>query len=186
MASPAPADSQPLRPTQVSEPPHSEMGREPTVSERPAAPVESQTDSMRQAQMRLAAKRTGRIVVRGIQQYGRDGFSGIFAPGESVSLERDPSNPYDENAVKVLLSDGSMLGYVAREMAEEISHELAEGWRFTARIADVPYVDEKWGQCQLDVKALHWHAGEFSENETPARYVYPERILKRGVQHGIS
>ena len=155
VTSPAPAESQPLRPTQVSESPHSELGREPTVFKRPAAPVESQTDSMRQAQMRLAAKRTGRIVVRGIQQYGRDGFSGIFAPGESVSLERDPSNPYDKNAVKVLLSDGSMLGYVAREMAEEISHELAEGWRFTVRIADVPYVDEKWGQCQLDVMDKH-------------------------------
>ena len=44
-----------------------------------------------------------------------------------------------------------MLGYVAREMAGAISHELAEGWKFKIRIADTPYVEEKWGQCELEV-----------------------------------
>ena len=72
------------------------------------------------AQARLAAKRRARFVVRGISKYGRNGYGGVFKPGEPVSFQRDPSNPHDHNAVKVLLSDGSMLGFVAREMAASL------------------------------------------------------------------
>ena len=150
-ASQAPTDNQVSRPVPTPESTHREPERETVIPERLSTTVLSETDSMKLAQMRQAEKLRVRIVVRGIQQYGRNGFSGIFAPGERVSLERDPSNPHDANAVKVLLSDGSMLGYVAREMAGEISHELAEGWKFKVRIAVAPYVEEKWGQCELEV-----------------------------------
>ena len=136
---------------------------EPQREQNPLVP---ETDPVKLAQMRLAAQRRVRIVVRGITKYGRSGYSGIFSPGETVSLEGDPSNPYDVNAVKVLLADGSMLGYVAREMAASISRELADGWTFKIRISEGPFVEDKWGQCELEVM-----------DKCP-----PER----GVQHGVS
>ena len=136
---------------------------EPRREPSPAVP---ETDPMKLAQVRLATKRRTRIAVRGITRYGRSGYSGIFSPGETVSLERDPSNPYDANAVKVLLADGSMLGYVAREMAASISRELAEGWTFKVRISEGPFVEDKWGQCELELM-----------DKCPS---------ERGVQHGVS
>ena len=172
----APTDSQTPLPVSTPESAHHEPERETMPPERPSTTVVSENDPMKLAQMRLAGKRRVRIVVRGIQQYGRDGFSGIFAPGESVSLERDPSNPHDPNAVKVLLSDGSMLGYVAREMAGAISHELAEGWKFKIRVADAPYVEEKWGQCELEVMG----------KEPPVEGGSPGQTSTRGAQHGLS
>ena len=130
---------------------------------------------MKLAQMRLAAKRRARLVVRGITKHGWNGYSGLFSPGQTVSLERDPANPYDPNAVKVLLSDGNVLGFVAREMAATVSRELAEGWRFKLRISESPFVEDKWGQCELEVMG----------KEPPVMGGSPGQTSTRGAQHGL-
>ncbi len=39
---------------------------------------------------------------------------------EAVELEREPDNPYDENAIKVI-AHGEHIGYVAKEDAVEIA-----------------------------------------------------------------
>ncbi len=146
-----PGEGMPSPPPPAIETSRDEPRAESMPVERPHAPVAQESDQLKLAQGRLAEKRHVRLVVRGISKHGRSGYAGLFSPGQAVSLERDPANPYDPNAVKVLLSDGSMLGYVAREMAASVSRILADGWTFKLRISDVPYVEDKWGQCQLDV-----------------------------------
>lgn len=146
-----PAERSPYTPSPAIETRRNEPRTEARPNERHPTLVTQKSDPMKLAQTRLAEKRRARLVVCGITKHGWNGYSGLFSPGQAVSLERDPANPYDPNAVKVLLSDGSMLGYVAREMATSVSRELADGWTFKVQISDVPYVEDKWGQCQLEV-----------------------------------
>lgn len=46
--------------------------------------------------------------------------------GDVLELEREPDNPHDENAVKVM-HDGFHVGYVPRDLAPEIGKLIAEG-----------------------------------------------------------
>lgn len=49
----------------------------------------------------------------------RDGIDDYL--GEFVgTLEPEPDNPYDQNAIKVLASDGHHVGYVPKDMTKEI------------------------------------------------------------------
>ncbi len=54
-------------------------------------------------------------------------------PGDTVTLERDPMNPYDPNAVKVLVGD-EWIGFVQREVAAFLSHYMDEGTHYTAEV----------------------------------------------------
>ena len=41
--------------------------------------------------------------------------------GEFVAtLEPDPTNPYDANAIKILTSNGDLIGYVPKDMTNEV------------------------------------------------------------------
>lgn len=99
----------------------------------------------------LAEQHWPRLIVRGLYRYEHAGFKGVFVPGAPVTLEREPGNTYDPNAVRVILSNGEMLGYIAKENAPLISSELAEGVKFATRIADTAFSEKMWGQCELDV-----------------------------------
>jgi len=50
--------------------------------------------------------------------------------GESLVLEREPSNPYDHNAVKILSTDNIHLGYIRRELAQTLAEEMDKGVDF--------------------------------------------------------
>jgi DNA-binding response OmpR family regulator len=44
--------------------------------------------------------------------------------GDSVILRREPNNPHDKNAIRVLTRSGKELGYVPREFAEQIAPKM--------------------------------------------------------------
>jgi hypothetical protein len=46
------------------------------------------------------------------------------APGRALTLRPEPENPYDPNAVAVLLASGEAVGYVPRERAPSVR----DGW----------------------------------------------------------
>jgi HIRAN domain-containing protein len=52
-------------------------------------------------------------------------------PGDSLELQRDPANEHDPNAIKVLAGD-EQLGWVPRELAEELAPELDQGKPWSA------------------------------------------------------
>jgi hypothetical protein len=53
--------------------------------------------------------------------------------GIEVTLEPEPSNQYDPNAVKILF-DGTFMGYVEKEIAADIAAAVSEGAAYTASI----------------------------------------------------
>ena len=57
----------------------------------------------------------------------------LVAPGEPLELRRDPGNPHDPNAIAVHPArGGDQVGWVPREIAEELAPELDSGKAWSA------------------------------------------------------
>ena len=57
--------------------------------------------------------------------------------GTRLELQRDPENEYDSNAVKIILPMGQerhFLGFVPRDIAEDLSPKLASGARYYVKV----------------------------------------------------
>lgn len=65
--------------------------------------------------------------IAGITHHQKDANSQAFRAGELTILERDPSNPYGSNAVKMLSADRShFAGYVPQELSSRIAPLMDE------------------------------------------------------------
>lgn len=58
----------------------------------------------------------------------------MLNPGQELYLQREPTNPYDYNCIKVLGPDGRQIGNLSREIAAQLSPEMARGKRYTATV----------------------------------------------------
>lgn len=55
----------------------------------------------------------------------------------ALSLEREPENPYDVNAIKVLTNDGELhLGYIQADLAEVIAPIMDSGIELICTVLD--------------------------------------------------
>jgi len=54
-------------------------------------------------------------------------------PGDTVQLEREPFNPHDSNAIKVMLHE-THIGYVAANQAIFVASYMDEGHEFVAEV----------------------------------------------------
>lgn len=61
----------------------------------------------------------------------------------AVFLEREPTNKYDKNAVKVITLMGQV-GYIGKDYASILSEMMDTGRKFTAAIADVGLYKKNW------------------------------------------
>ena len=57
--------------------------------------------------------------------------------GERVSLVRDPYNPYDSNAIKVINSNGDQIGFIAKELASSMAYQMDSGTIFSATVSNI-------------------------------------------------
>ncbi len=67
-------------------------------------------------------------------------FENILSPNSKVSLELEPTNEYDKNAIKVCFKSGNKLyhlGYVPRFYSKQLARFLASGRRYSAIIKRV-------------------------------------------------
>lgn len=58
-------------------------------------------------------------------------------PGSEVSLEREPENSHDPNAVAVLNEDGERIGYLPRGHNEDVARLIDQGLGFRVGVMDV-------------------------------------------------
>ncbi len=56
------------------------------------------------------------------------------APGAPLDLRRDPDNEHDRNAIAVHARGGEQLGFVPREVAEQLAPELDAGRPWSALV----------------------------------------------------
>jgi hypothetical protein len=77
-----------------------------------------------------------RLHVTGVAGAGRHHAgalaSGDAAPGRPLELRRDPDNPHDQNAIAVYIPSGKQVGWVPRELAQELAPELDAGRAWSA------------------------------------------------------
>lgn len=58
-----------------------------------------------------------------------------LAKGDQVELEREPKNPYDKNAIKVLDADtGEKIGFVDRSSARDLAPLIDRGIAYQALV----------------------------------------------------
>jgi hypothetical protein len=60
--------------------------------------------------------------------------SDAAAPGRPLSLRRDKDNEHDPHAIAVDLADGEQLGWVPRDLAEELSPSIDAGEPWSALV----------------------------------------------------
>jgi hypothetical protein len=70
--------------------------------------------------------------------------------GDTLTLEREPSNRYDRLAVRVLWR-GHMLGYLPRVANFEAAAEMDAGQRLSARIGKLTEDADPWKRLRVDV-----------------------------------
>ncbi len=66
------------------------------------------------------------------QHHDRQLQSDGVAPGRALELRRDPANEHDPNAIAVHDARGGQVGWVPREVAEQLAPELDAGTAWSA------------------------------------------------------
>lgn len=74
-----------------------------------------------------------RLDVMGISRRRDEADAFYYAKKRALTLEREPANPKDSNAIKVL-GNGHMLGYVPRQLAAELACLMDKGIPLLARL----------------------------------------------------
>ncbi|MDD3228906.1 MAG: HIRAN domain-containing protein [Oscillospiraceae bacterium] len=57
--------------------------------------------------------------------------------GESISLQRDPRNEYDKNAIMVINSAGNQIGFISKELAAVMAPNMDRGIGYTAVVCNI-------------------------------------------------
>src|SRR6478752_872132 len=119
------------------------LRRPPDVS---ANPRRASVSSSHLPDVKAYRHRTIRTKVRGVSFYTRQSIiRSCCNEGDALALIREPQNSKDPNAVKVcrlVMGDsqpivGDQIGYVSRELAEEIAPFLDNGATATTQIIGV-------------------------------------------------
>ena len=63
--------------------------------------------------------------------------------GDPLQLERDPENPHDKNAIRVLDGEGTWLGFVPREDAKSMAITLDNGTHTSKAIVSGVHINAK-------------------------------------------
>lgn len=90
------------------------------------------------------------LPVAGVQYHAGKAVWGQLRVGDALTLEREPDNPYDPRAVRVLWQ-GHMLGYVPRAGNETVARLLDQGVRLAGRITHLQPGRSHWARIQFEV-----------------------------------
>lgn len=96
-----------------------------------------------------------RIIVQqsplaGFQYYeGRDLWT-MMRVGDNLQLSREPQNPHDANAVRVLWRN-EMLGYIPRRENSDVARQMDRGAPVKARIVQLKEARNPWQRIEFEV-----------------------------------
>lgn len=75
--------------------------------------------------------------VAGVSFDGRQRIIRQTRVGESLSLVREPNNPYDRNAIMVLNGSGNQLGFIPKEIASTLASDMDSGSKYIATVTAI-------------------------------------------------
>jgi hypothetical protein len=88
--------------------------------------------------------------VQGIPYEGRQLITANVQKGDSLTLEPEPENRYDRNAVKVL-HNGRQIGYIPRDKARILAPELRLGRGFQVSITHIDQPTQEYPYHQIGI-----------------------------------
>lgn len=96
-----------------------------------------------------------RIIVQqsplaGFQYYEGKGLWEMMRVGDTLLLAREPQNPHDANAVRVLWRN-EMLGYIPRRENSDVARQMDRGAPVTARIVRLKEARNPWQRIEFEV-----------------------------------
>lgn len=96
-----------------------------------------------------------RIIVQqsplaGFQYYEGKDIWNMMRVGDSLQLAREPQNPHDANAVRVLWRN-EMLGYIPRRENSDVARQMDRGAPVKARIVQLKEARNPWQRIEFEV-----------------------------------
>jgi hypothetical protein len=96
-----------------------------------------------------------RIIVQqsplaGFQYYEGKDIWGMMRVGDTLQLSREPQNPHDANAVRVLWRN-EMLGYIPRRENSDVARQMDRGAPVKARIVQLKEARNPWQRIEFEV-----------------------------------
>lgn len=96
-----------------------------------------------------------RIIVQqsplaGFQYYEGKDIWNMMRVGDSLQLAREPQNPHDANAVRVLWRN-EMLGYIPRRENSDVARQMDRGAPVKARIVKLKEARNPWQRIEFEV-----------------------------------
>lgn len=72
--------------------------------------------------------------------------------GDALSLQREPANPHDPNAIQVLWQ-GHLLGYVPRRENKAVARAMDRGTPLVAHVVALRPDESPWRRLRFDISA---------------------------------
>lgn len=96
-----------------------------------------------------------RIIVQqsplaGFQYYEGKDLWNMMRIGDTLQLAREPQNPHDANAVRVLWRN-EMLGYIPRRENSDVARQMDRGAPVKARIVRLKEARNPWQRIEFEV-----------------------------------
>ena len=75
--------------------------------------------------------------VAGVTFDNRQRYIRRMSVGETVSLVREPNNPYDRNAICVINANGDQIGFISKELASTMAPQMDAGVNYHATVCGI-------------------------------------------------
>src|SRR5437870_2054982 len=75
--------------------------------------------------------------VAGVTFEGRQETVQALRPGDALMLRREPDNPHDPHAVKVVTASGTQIGYLSARVASRLAPSIDSGTRYAAAVSQI-------------------------------------------------
>lgn len=100
-----------------------------------------------------------KFYVAGVQHHRLHKVINEVAEGSYLTLQPEPTNQYDPNAVKVIygnLAHEEMVGYVPKKISSEVAAALEIGTRLVCEVISVVPSAKPWEQLQVEIREDEW------------------------------
>lgn len=98
----------------------------------------------------LDNQRIAEVAIAGLQHYRGNDLAELIKIGDTLSLQPEPQNAYDENAIMVLWHHNK-IGYIPAALARDIRRQIQSGIEVGATIIEIQPVrfGRKWIKIRL-------------------------------------
>ena len=79
--------------------------------------------------------------IAGVIFEDRQSYIKVLKVGYKLWLIREPSNQFDQNAIRILDSKKNHLGYIPKKIASTLAYEMDRGVPHNARVCNIKQID---------------------------------------------